>query len=96
MRKLTPSRIRKMRRTMGMSKKEFGHILWAGLATVEQWESGECAPIGMHHRLLLLLEKALANPSVRPAFRNVQRNDPMFVLYKLLEPLYGSRFEKRS
>ena len=51
-----------------MSRNEFAHILWAALRTVEQWESGECVPVGMHHRLLLLLEKALTNPSVQPRF----------------------------
>src|SRR5580692_7409218 len=88
---LTPSRIRKMRRTLGMSKAEFGHILWAAVTTVDQWESGECAPVGMHKRLLLLLEDALEDPTVRLTFRNARAIDPMFLLYKLLDPIYGSR-----
>jgi hypothetical protein len=93
--KLTPSRIRKIRRTLGMSKTEFGHTLWAAVTTVDQWESGECAPVGMHKRLLLLLDDALVDPSVRLMFRNARASDPMFLLYKLLEPIYGSRSAKR-
>ena len=96
MQKLTSSRIRKIRKTLGMSKKDFGHILWAALTTIEQWESGECAPVGMHHRLLILLEKGLANPSVRPRLLDEQAHDPMFLLYRLLEPLYGSRSSKSA
>lgn len=75
-----------------MSKREFGQILWAALTTVEQWESGKYAPVGMHHRLLILLEKGLADPSVRP--RLLDERDPMFLLYRLLEPLYGSPSSK--
>jgi len=96
MEKFTMGRVRKIRKALGISQKEFGRILWAAVTTVEQWESGECAPVGMHHRLLLLLEESLANPSVRSAFRNVRASDPMFLLYKLLEPLYGSRSANRD
>jgi transcriptional regulator with XRE-family HTH domain len=88
--KLTPSRIRKVRRTLGLSRNEFAHILWASLRTVAQWECGERVPVGMHHRLLLLLEEALANPSVQPRLLEVRASDPMLLLYRLLEPLYGS------
>lgn len=94
MRKLTPSRIRKMRRTLSLSTNEFGRALWASVRTVEQWECGERLPVGMHQRLLLLLEKALANPSVQPTSLGVRASDPMLLLYRLLEPLYGSRSEK--
>ncbi len=96
MKKFTAARVRKIRKALGISQKEFGRILWAAVTTEAQWESGECAPVGMHHRLLLLLEKALANPSARSAFRNVRACDPMFLLYKLLEPLYGSRSANRD
>jgi hypothetical protein len=91
MRKLMPSRIRKIRRTLGMSKKDFGHILWAAVETVEQWESGVRAPLGIHYRLLVQLEKALANPSIRPMLRGPRAIDPLFVLYRHLEPIYGGR-----
>jgi transcriptional regulator with XRE-family HTH domain len=96
MRKLTPSRIRKIRKTLGMSKPEFGEVLWASPATVDQWESGECAPVSMHHRLLILLEKGLANPPMRFTLMDVRARDPMFLLYRLLEPLYGSRSDKSA
>jgi len=96
MQKLTPSRIRKMRRTLGMSRQEFGHVLWAARTTVEQWESGECTPVGMHHRLLTLLERALQSPAIRLTLLDARASDPMFLLYRLLEPLYGSRSTKSA
>jgi hypothetical protein len=88
MEKLTAARARRIRKTLGISKREFGHILWAAVTTVEQWESGKCAPVGMHQRLLVLLEKGLTNPSFRPSLQDMRASDPMFVLYRLLEPLY--------
>ena len=91
MQKLTSSRIRKMRTTLGMSRKEFGRILWAALTTVEQWETGECAPVGMHERMLVLLETALSDPDFRTFIRDPRANDPLFVLYRMLEPLYEGR-----
>jgi hypothetical protein len=91
MQKLTPTRIRKMRMTLGMSRKEFGRILWAALTTVEQWEIGECVPVGTHRRLLLLLEEALTDPGFKPIVRDARANDPLFVLYRLLKPLYATR-----
>jgi hypothetical protein len=90
MQRLTPRRIRKIRKTLGMSKRDFGHVLWAALKTVEQWESGGCVPVGMHHRLLVLLEKGLASPSVRLTLLDERARDPLFLLFRLLEPLYGS------
>lgn len=89
-RKLTPLRIRKMRRALGMSKEDFGRVLWAALTTVEQWESGECAPVGMHYQLLVLIEKSLENRSIRAALRDARTSDPLLLLYRLLEPIYGT------
>jgi hypothetical protein len=75
-----------------MSKKAFGEILWAALTTVEQWESGKCSPVGVHHRLLLLLEREATNPSFHSALRDSRAADPLFVFYRLL----GSLFEDKN
>ena len=91
MHKLTPSRIRKIRKTLGMSQREFGHILWAALTTVAQWESGKSVPVALHRRLLMLLDQALANPAFEPIVGDPRANDPLFVLYRILEPLYAGR-----
>jgi hypothetical protein len=88
MARLTPIRIRKIRKALGFSKREFARTLWAAVATIERWESGDICPAGMHHRFLVLLESALANPSFKPALRDPRAGDPMFLLYRLLEPLY--------
>ncbi|HWF37033.1 MAG TPA: hypothetical protein VG322_00845 [Candidatus Acidoferrales bacterium] len=74
-----------------MSKKAFGDILWAALTTVEQWESGECSPVGMHYRLLLLLEQEAKNPSFHSALRDGRAADPLFVFYRLLASLFEGK-----
>jgi len=86
--KMTPGRIRKIRKLLGFSRVEFARTLWAARSTVDQWESGDFAPVGMHHRLLVLLEQGLENPSFRSALQDSRTSDPMFLLYRLLEPLY--------
>jgi DNA-binding XRE family transcriptional regulator len=88
---LTPQRIRKIRDTLEMSRTEFGRILWAAVTTVEQWESGECKPVGLHRRLLVLLERALGDPGFKPFVSDPRAGDPLFVLFRLLEPLYEGR-----
>ena len=88
MERFTAARVRKIRKVLGISQKEFGRILWVVTTTVEQWESGECVPVGMHNRLLLLWERGLTNPSLRSALKNSDANDPMYLLYRLLQPLY--------
>jgi DNA-binding transcriptional regulator YiaG len=88
---LTPKDVRKIRNTLEMSRTEFGRILWAAVTTVEQWESGECKPVGLHRRMLVLLERALSDPGFKPFVRDPRASDPLFVLYRVLEPLYGSR-----
>ena len=79
-----------------MSKKEFGRILWAAVTTVEQWESGECLPVGMHRRLLELLTQASATADFKPIVRDPRADDPLFVLYRLLEPLYDDRAARNA
>lgn len=92
---LTPKRIRSIRNTLEMSRTEFGRILWAAVTTVEQWESGECKPVGMHRRMLLLLERALGNPDFKPFMADPRASDPLFVLYRVLEPLYRGRSDNK-
>jgi transcriptional regulator with XRE-family HTH domain len=89
MKKFTAGRVRKIRKALGISQRELGRILWAATTTVEQWESGECAPVGTHHRLLILWERGLANPSLRPVLTHPEANeDPIYLLYRLLQSLY--------
>jgi hypothetical protein len=87
---LTPGRIRKIRQGLGLSKKELGWALWAAEITVDRWESGERAPIGIHYRLLILFEQHLASPVLRTALGDPRAADPMFLIYRLLELVYGN------
>src|SRR3984893_14044269 len=94
--RLSPSRIRRIREALGFSKTEFARTLWAAVATVDRWESGELRPVGMHQRFLSLLERGLGTPSFRTTLRDPRATDPMFLLYRLLEPLYADRPDRRS
>jgi putative transcriptional regulator len=89
--KMTPTRVRKIRKAMGISQEEFARFLWVTYSTLNRWEVGRAAPFGMHLRILELLEKHLTTPSFRAALENPRAADPMFLLYRLLRPLYGVR-----
>jgi predicted transcriptional regulator len=89
--KMTPKRIRKIRKALGLSQEDFAHILWVTWSTINRWEGGNAAPTGINLRILILLEHGLATPSFRKILRDPRAADPMFLLYRLLEPLYGDR-----
>jgi transcriptional regulator with XRE-family HTH domain len=90
MARLTAQRVRTIREKLGFSKDEFARALWVARKTVCEWEAGSRTPVGMHHRLLLLLEHGLLNRSFRTSLRDPRTADPLFLLYRLLEPLYES------
>ena len=90
MARITAQRVRKIRRETNLSRQEFARVLWASLETVKQWESGHRTPRGAHRRLLSLLEHGLSNRSFRSVLGRQQARDPLFILYCLLELLYGS------
>jgi predicted transcriptional regulator len=89
--KMTPKRIRKIRKAIGLSQEDFAHILWVTWSTISRWEVGNAAPTGINLRILILLEHVLATPSFRKILRDPRAADPMFLLYRLLEALYGGR-----
>ncbi|HXN73373.1 MAG TPA: helix-turn-helix domain-containing protein [Candidatus Acidoferrales bacterium] len=82
---MTPRRIQKIRKALGLSQEDFAHILWVTWSTVNRWEIGNAAPTGMNLRILILLEHGLAKPSFRKTLRDPRAADPMFLLYRLLE-----------
>lgn len=92
----TPQRIRKIRRSLGLSQENFGNILGAAGATVQQWEHGECIPVGLRRQTLLLLERALPDPALKLIVCDSRARDPLFVLYKLLDRLYRDRSLKST
>jgi DNA-binding transcriptional regulator YiaG len=47
----------------------------------------------MHHRLLALWEQGLVSLSLRTALQDSRAADPMFLLFRLLRPLYRKRPE---
>jgi len=88
MRSMTPARVKKIRKALGFSQEDFARTLWVTYTTVNRWEAGRAAPFGMHLRILLLLEQSLARPTFRSTLRDPRSADPMFLLYRLLEPIY--------
>jgi DNA-binding XRE family transcriptional regulator len=91
MMKMTAKRIQKIRKALALSQEDFAHILWVTWSTINRWEGGSAAPSGINLRILILLEHGLATPSFRKILRDPRAADPMFLLYRLLEPLYGDR-----
>jgi transcriptional regulator with XRE-family HTH domain len=91
-RRLTASRIRKIRHSLGFSREEFARALWASLKTVKNWESGYRSPAGAHRGLLILVERSLDRPAFRTALADPRAVDPMFLLYRILKAFYGSNF----
>ena len=85
---MSPRRIRLIRRALGFSRRDFARTLWAASKTVLEWEKGKRFPVGMHHRLLALWEQGLVNLSFRKALQDPRATDPMFLLFRLLQPLY--------
>jgi len=88
MRGLSAARVRKIRKELNFTREQFASVLWVALKTVDEWESGGRKPVGAHRRLLLLLEHGLTTPSFRTALLDPRADDPLFLLYGLLEPLY--------
>ncbi len=91
MTRMTPKRIRKIRKALGFSQEDFAHTLWVTWSTVNRWEIGSAAPTGMNLRIMMLLEHGLATPAFRKTLRDPRAADPMFLLFRLLEPLYRER-----
>jgi transcriptional regulator with XRE-family HTH domain len=92
---MTPSRVRKIRKALGFTQEDFARTLWVTYTTLNRWEAGHSAPTGMHLRILRLLERNLARASFKAALRDPRATDPMFLLHRLLEPLYGDRSARR-
>lgn len=88
---MTPARVRRIRKTLGFTQEDFARTLWVTYTTLNRWEAGYASPTGMHLRILQLLERNLGRRSFRAALRDPRAADPMFVLHRLLEPLYGRR-----
>jgi transcriptional regulator with XRE-family HTH domain len=90
MSRFSATRIRKIRKELNFTREEFARVLWVARKTVDEWESGGRKPVGAHRRLLLLLEHGLSTPSFRTTLRDPRSEDPLFLLFRLLEPLYRS------
>lgn len=96
MRKMTPAGIRRIRKTLGLSQEEFARTMLVTFGTINRWEVGRTAPLGIHLRMLHLLEESLASGSFKANLHNPRAYDPMFFVYQLLEPLYGQVTSKKQ
>jgi DNA-binding XRE family transcriptional regulator len=92
---MTPARVRRIRKALEVSQEGFAHMLWVTWTTVNRWETGAAEPYGIHLRILQLLEQRLPTRSFRSTFQDPRADDPMFVLFHLLEPLYQRRHRPR-
>jgi DNA-binding XRE family transcriptional regulator len=85
---MTPARVRKIRKALDFSQEDFAHILWVTWTTINRWETGAAEPYGLHLRILQLLERQLSRRSFRASLQDPRAGDPMFLLFRLLVPLY--------
>jgi len=88
---MKPTRVRQIRKALGFSQQNFANILCVAWPTVSRWESGFASPSGVNLRILTILDQQLTSRTLRAALRDPRSCDPMFVLYRLLEPLYADR-----
>jgi hypothetical protein len=58
---------------------------------MSRWELGYAVPFGLHLRILIQLERQLDSPSFRATLADPRADDPMFLLYRLLKPVYAGR-----
>ena len=93
---MTPARIRKIRKALEFSLEDFAHILWVTWTTVNRWETGVAKPYGLHLRVLQLLESQLSTRRFRASLQDPRSGDPMFLLYRLLQPLYRENVSATS
>ena len=75
---------------------DFAHILWVTWTTVDRWEKGAAKPYGLHLRVLQLLESQLSTRRFRATLQDPRSGDPMFLLYRLLQPLYRENVSSRG
>ena len=87
---MTPSRIRKIRKMLGMSQCDFARVLWVTYSTLSRWELGYAVPFGLHLRILDQLENQLSRPGFKALLKDPRVDDPLFLLYVLLRPLYAA------
>ncbi len=87
---MTPARVRRIRKALGFTQEEFTRTLWVTYTTLNRWEGGRADPTGMHLRILRLLEENLAKPSFQLALRDPRASNPMFLLHRMLDQLYGN------
>ena len=93
---MTPSRIRKIRKTLGMSQHDFARVLWVTYSTLSRWELGYAAPFGLHLHILKELENLLGCPDFMKTLKDPRADDPLFILYHLLKPRYETRNSEKA
>ena len=86
---MSAKRIRQVRAALRLSQSDFARVLWVTYSTLSRWERGLAAPFGMHLEILRLLSRSVSSPSFRSALKDPRSADPMFLLYRLLECVYG-------
>ncbi|MGH9687434.1 MAG: helix-turn-helix domain-containing protein [Candidatus Acidiferrales bacterium] len=86
---MTPARVRRIRKALGFTQEEFARTIWVTYTTLNRWEAGRACPTGMHLRILRLLEENMTKPTFQAVLRDPRASDPMFLLQRMLDPLYG-------
>jgi transcriptional regulator with XRE-family HTH domain len=88
---MTPVRVRRIRKALGLSQHDFARVVWVTYSTLSRWERGLAVPFGLHLHILVILEQGLAKPGFKSLLQDPRAADPFFLLHQLLEPLYNDR-----
>ena len=88
--KISAREIRRIRKAMGFSQENFARFLWVTYSTLNRWEARRAVPFGLHLQILTILQKDVYSPSFKATLRDPRAIDPLFLLYHLLKPRYGS------
>src|SRR5205814_7514607 len=86
---MTGERVRRLRQKLGLTQERLAQLLGVSWTTVNRWEAGASAPIGMAAKLLNLLEQATHNHDFLSALSDPRSSDPLFVVHQLLSGVYG-------
>jgi DNA-binding transcriptional regulator YiaG len=84
--------LQQLRRSTGLSRERFAHLIGVSLASINRWESGASSPSGTTLAIYETINAALARGAdmVKIAAASEIRGTPYF-LYKLSEAAFGKK-----
>jgi len=88
----TPKQLQHLRRSTGLSRERFAHLVGVSIASVNRWEGGASSPSGTVLAIYETINAALARHAdvAQIAAESEMRGTPYF-MYKLSEAAFGRK-----